>query len=74
MTQLEQEMTELLDEIKITLASLHGTRTTRDAEDHNRALHNECPLPIFINGLRQIDVEQELEDIDLLLGRVNSDG
>ncbi|KKN73428.1 hypothetical protein LCGC14_0401310 [marine sediment metagenome] len=71
MTQLEIEM---LDNIKDTLTRLHGTRTTRDAEDHNRALHNNCPLPIFVGGLRQIDVGQELEDIESLLGRMNSDG
>ncbi len=71
MTQLDQEM---LANIKDTLTHLHGTRVTRDAEDHNRALRNDCPLPIFVGGLRQIDVEQELEDLDLLLGRVNSDG
>ncbi len=71
MTQLEQEV---LANIKDTLTRLHGTRVTRDAEDHNRALHNDCPLSIFVGGLRQIDVGQELEDLDLLLGRMNSDG
>ncbi len=71
MTQLDQEM---LANIKDTLTALHGTRVTRDAEYHNRALQIDCPLPIFVGGLRQIDVGQELEDIDLLLGRMNSDG
>ncbi len=71
MTQLEQE---ILENVKDTLTRLHGTRVTRDAEDHNRALRNDCPLPIFIGGLFQIDVTQELEDVDLLLGRMNSDG
>ena len=69
MTQLEIE---ILDNIKDTLTHLHGTRVTRDAEDHNRALRNDCPLPIFIGGLRQVDVAQELEDIETLLGRSGS--
>ena len=72
MRQLEVEM---LENLKDTLAHLHGKRVTQDSKAYDRAIHDGCDPEgawnVFLGTLRRVDVWQEIEDVDTLLEGCN---